>query len=176
MFSQLLSTIKVKIVDKTMQIANLCVISHVKHKKLSCPAVLTWFLLAYDMFLTCLRGFTNPLFCNSKKRLEQKENQTKFRKMTRKPRSHVRISTCRTWAILGKIQDGGQIATIVGDVTGPQQRHHPQNIPHLVEKIKGFPLKAKSFRNTETYQKSGREGLPPCFLICCNISKRFCLQ
>ena len=41
-----------------------------------------------------------------------------------------------------------KIATIVGDVTGPQQRHHPQNIPHLVEKIKGFPLKVKSYRKT----------------------------
>ena len=45
------------------------------------------------------------------------------------------------------------MATIVGDVTGLQQRHHPQNIPHLVKKIKGFPLKVKSFRNTATYQK-----------------------
>ena len=41
-----------------------------------------------------------------------------------------------------------EMATIVGDVTGLQQRHHPLNIPPLVEKIKGFPLKAKS-----TYQK-----------------------
>ena len=54
-----------------------------------------------------------------------------------------------------------KMATNVGDVTGPQQRHHPQNIPHLLEKIKGLPLKAKSFRNTETYQKSGREVLLP---------------
>ena len=30
--------------------------------------------------------------------------------------------------------------TIVGDVTGLQQRHHPENIPHLLNKIKGFPL------------------------------------
>ena len=54
-------------------------------------------------------------------------------------------------SILGK----SKIATIVGDVTaGLQQRHHPQNIPPLVEKIKGFPLKAKSFRrNTASYQK-----------------------
>ena len=29
----------------------------------------------------------------------------------------------------------------------------PQNIPHLVKKIKGFPLKTKSFQNTVTYQK-----------------------
>ena len=53
---------------------------------------------------------------------------------------------------LVKSKMAAKVATIVGDVTGPQQRHHPQNIPPLVEKIKGFPLKAKSFRNTETYQ------------------------
>ena len=33
------------------------------------------------------------------KRIEHKENNTKYRKMTRKPRSHVRILTCRTWAV-----------------------------------------------------------------------------
>ena len=41
MFFQLLSTIKVKIVDKMMQNANLCVILHVKEKKKSYLAVLT---------------------------------------------------------------------------------------------------------------------------------------
>ena len=50
-------------------------------------------------------------------------------------------------------------ATIVGDVTGLQQRHHPYNIAHLVKKIKDFPLKAKSFQNTATYQKL-RGGVP----------------
>ena len=45
------------------------------------------------------------------------------------------------------------MATIFGDVPGVQQRHHPQNISHLVERIKGFSLKAKSFRNTVTYRK-----------------------
>ena len=45
------------------------------------------------------------------------------------------------------------MVTIGGDVTGLQQHHHPYNIPHLVEKIKGFPLTAKSFGNTATYQK-----------------------
>ena len=29
------------------------------------------------------------------KRLEHKENQTKYRKMTRKPQSHVRILKCK---------------------------------------------------------------------------------
>ena len=51
------------------------------------------------------------------------------------------------------------MATIVGDVTGLHQRHHPQNIPHLLKKMKGFPLKVKSFQNTVTYQKL-REGVP----------------
>ena len=46
-----------------------------------------------------------------------------------------------------------KMATIVGDVTGLQKRHHSKNIPHLVKKIKGFPLKVKSFQNTATYQK-----------------------
>ena len=44
--------------------------------------------------------FTTPSSRYSQKRLEHKENQTKYRKMTRKPRSHVRILVYRTWAIL----------------------------------------------------------------------------
>ena len=59
-------------------------------------------------------------------------------------------------------------AIIVGAVTGLQQRHHPQNTPHLVEKIKGFPLKAKSFRNTATNQKlqGGVPSTPPPLSLC----------
>ena len=57
--------------------------------------------------LTLLRGFrdkianffTTPLSHNSQKRLEHKENQTKYRKMTRKPRSHVRNLIYRTFAV-----------------------------------------------------------------------------
>ena len=41
---QLLSTIKVKLVDQMMQNAYSCVILHVKHKKLPFVAILTWFL------------------------------------------------------------------------------------------------------------------------------------
>ena len=41
-----------------------------------------------------------------------------------------------------------KMATIVGDVTVLQQRHYPLNIPHLVKKIKDFPLKVKEFQNT----------------------------
>ena len=35
--------------------------------------------------------FKTPVSCNSQKRFEHKGNQTKYRKMTRKPRSHVII-------------------------------------------------------------------------------------
>ena len=42
---------------------------------------------------------------------------------------------------------------MLGDLTDLQQRHHPYNIPCLLEKVKGFPLVAKSFRNTATYKK-----------------------
>ena len=52
------------------------------------------------------------------------------------------------------------MAATIGDVTGLQKQRHPQNIPHLVKKIKGFPLKVKSFQITATYEKSG-EGFHP---------------
>ena len=39
------------------------------------------------------------LSLNSQKRLEYKENNTKYRSLTRKPRSHVRILIYRTWTI-----------------------------------------------------------------------------
>ena len=44
--------------------------------------------------------FKTPLSRNSQKRSEHKENQTKYRKMTWKPRSHVRILIYQTWAFL----------------------------------------------------------------------------
>lgn len=43
-----------------------------------------------------------------------------------------------------------KMAIMFGDVTVLHQRHHTWNIPHPVEKIKGFPLKAKSFQNIAT--------------------------
>ena len=46
-----------------------------------------------------------------------------------------------------------KMATLFWDVTEIQQCHHPQNKLHCVEKIKGFPLKAKFFWDTATYQK-----------------------
>ena len=45
MYFQLFSTIKVNLVAKIMQSAYLCVIFHVKHKKIPFLAVLTWFLI-----------------------------------------------------------------------------------------------------------------------------------
>ena len=42
--------------------------------------------------------FKTPLSCNSHKRLELKENQTKYRNMTRKLPSQIRILIYRAWA------------------------------------------------------------------------------
>ena len=78
------------------------------------------------------------------------------------------------WFFL-KSNMAAKMATIVGDVTDLQQGHHPLNIPHFFEKINGFPLKAKSFRNTATYQKTLGRGTinphppppppPPCITV-----------
>ena len=43
--------------------------------------------------------FKFPLFLNSQKRLRYKENNTKYRSLTWKPRGHVRILIYRTWPI-----------------------------------------------------------------------------
>ena len=39
---------------------------------------------------------------NFQRRLEHKENQTKYRNMTRKPMAHVRILIYRNWAMTPK--------------------------------------------------------------------------
>ena len=52
---------------------------------------------------------TTPLSDKSQKRLVHKENQTKYRNMTRKPRSHVRIVIYRTWAI----RNAGQLQVAI---------------------------------------------------------------
>ena len=66
--------------------------------------------LRYIKILTCLRGirvkirnFHDSIFAQfPEKRLDHKEKETKYRKMTRKAQSHVRILKCkyRTWAII----------------------------------------------------------------------------
>ena len=58
------------------------------------------------------------------------------------------------------------MATIFGDVTDVQQRHHPQNIPHLVEKMKSFLMKAKSFRKIATSKPPG--GVPSTKSVRCS--------
>ena len=75
---------------------------------------------------------------------------------------------------LVKFKMAAKMATIVGDVTGLQQRHHPQNVPHLVKKVKGFALKVKSFQNTATYQKL-RGGIPPPLPLVPRRGLWFCL-
>ena len=60
-----------------------------------------------------------------------------------------------TWfLILGKIQDGDHCWWRHRPPVAPP----PQDIPHLVEKIKGFPLKVKSSRKTATFWKTLRGG------------------
>ena len=51
------------------------------------------------------------------------------------------------------------MATIVVTSEASSSATTPLNIPHLVKKIKSFPLKVKSFQNTATYQKF-RGGAP----------------
>ena len=77
------------------------------------------------------------------------------------PSQKLLFPTVLTWfLILGKIQDGSQ------DGDHCWWRHRPPAAPppmkytcSLVKKIKGFPLKAKLFQNTATYQKL-RRGIP----------------
>ena len=50
------------------------------------------------------------LSSNSQKRLRYKENNTKYRSLTRKPRSHVRILIYRTWPIASSLLFKGQVS------------------------------------------------------------------
>ena len=47
-----------------------------------------------------LQIFTFLLSHNSQKRLGKKENNTKYRSSSRKPRSHVRILIYRMWPVI----------------------------------------------------------------------------
>ena len=84
-----------------------------------------------------------------------------------------------TWFLIhGNSKMAAKMATIFGDVTGLQQRHHPWNIPHLVKKIKGFPLKVKLFQNTATRIKNSGEGFHPPYPPpppCTTVGVRICV-
>ena len=55
--------------------------------------------------------------------------------------------------ILSTIMMAAKMTSMLGDVTGLQQRHHPyKNIPHFFDRIEGFPLNALSFGNTATHK------------------------
>ena len=58
---------------------------------------------------TKLQVFTTPLSRNFQKRLDHKGNQSKCRKMTRKPQSHVRIK----WATPVIMNTLGLVSVIV---------------------------------------------------------------
>ena len=78
-------------------------------------------------------------------------------------KAHKKLIISRGFNLISSFLVKPKMATIVGDVTGLQHRHHPFNKPHLVKKVKGFPLKVKSFRNTATYKKlrGGVTSSPP---------------
>ena len=56
-----------------------------------------------------LQVFHNSIVSHSQKRLDHTENQTKYRKMTRKPQSHVRIK----WASPVIMNTLGLVSVIV---------------------------------------------------------------
>ena len=79
-----------------------------------------------------LRGFWvkianfSSFFCPPiPKRLRYKENNTKYRSLTRKPRSHVRILIYRTWPIIIKLElvNGGGEGTREGTREGDSDGH-----------------------------------------------------
>ena len=93
------------------------------------------------------------LSLNSQKRLGYKENNTKYRILTRKPRSHVRILIYRTWPILlSEIERQlvkAPLAAAISpffDLTHPPNPcmkreidHHTGNlIPYSFRQVRGF--------------------------------------
>ena len=56
------------------------------------------------------------------------------------------------------------MATIVGDVTGLQQFHHPQNMPHLVKKIKSGFYQKDIKNSVEGFQPPPPPPPPPVVL------------
>ena len=72
------------------RILNASTIAHVRYIKI--------LILRCFIRLNC-KFFTTPLSRNSRKRLEHKPNQTKYRNMTRKPRSRIKILIYLSWTI-----------------------------------------------------------------------------
>ena len=64
---------------------------------------------------------------NSQKRLKYKENNTKYRSLTRKPRRHVRILIYRTWPI----------ARAKNDVSNPKKKRNNLVPRSLVDEAEG---------------------------------------
>ena len=78
---------------------------------------------------------TTPLSRNFQKRLEHKENQTKYRNMTGKPQSHVRTFIYRTWVIVvfifiriscASLERGASSLSMVITWSLPHRRHLSQ--------------------------------------------------
>ena len=68
--------------------------------------------------------FNFLLSSNSQKRLRYKENNTKYRSLTRKPRSHVRILIYRTWPIRA---DGNSTRLLIKPEIPPPTQARPSS-------------------------------------------------
>ena len=91
--------------------------------------------------LHCLAISRFPIFQFPISRLELKENQTKYRKMTGKPQSHVRIFIYRTWAIVvfifirissTSLERGASSLSMVITWSLPHRRHLSQPTQSMI--------------------------------------------
>jgi len=78
----------------------------------------------------------------------------------------ISYSTCLAWKSFNfcryliisfwvKFKMVAILAAILDNVTGPQKRHNPKYVPHLVQHITGYLTKSKSFLNIVTQNTKG---------------------
>ena len=95
--------------------------------------------------------FNFLLSSNSQKRLRYKENNTKYRSLTRKPRSHVRILIYRTWPIdFSKTKPVSRILRSNERV----QYSNNQFIIAFLKRLAGSSFKVLSLYRVHEYQKA----------------------
>ena len=115
--------------------------------------------------------FKTPLTCNSRKRLEHKENQIKCIKMTREPRHHVRILRYGLfqYSLLNQyrknslfrgtylLQSGFQSSLqLIYFPDGPNNCSHCNKVWHKTSPICDFPLSISARLSFAPSQKSRR--------------------
>ena len=103
MFFQLLSTIKVNLVAKIMQSAYLCVIFHVKHKKLPFLAVYTWFLIPGKI----QDGGQDDHHCCDVAGLQHRHHPWKIRHLVKKIKGFLlKVKSFHNTATYQKLEEG----------------------------------------------------------------------